>query len=167
MTAGANTRVRVATYDAAGQRMDLEEEFGAPPNPTTGGRRGVYDMPEIERPANTFQPRLAPEATLDDPVATGRADRVEPRHSGSYADDERAEDVLRPETLDVPSSTGRSAPPADAGMARAVGDDEPAADTPVSSGRSGQVQPRMSGEGVEEADADNTSTPESPRKETR
>jgi uncharacterized membrane protein len=163
---GTGTRVRVATYDAGGARVDLEEEFGAPPNPTTGSRGAVGDMPEIGRTANTFQPRVTPEPTIDEPVATGRAERVEPRRSGSFADDDLAEDVTRPETLGVPPSNQRDTG-THAGSARAVGEAEPSIDTPgasaVGTGRAGQVQPRMSGEGVEEVDSGEISTPESPK----
>jgi uncharacterized membrane protein len=165
--AEGSSGVRVATYDSAGARVDLAHEFGAPANPTTSSRQGDYAMPEIDRTANTFEPRVEPRPTLDDPVATGRAERVEPRHSGTYADDEHAQDVTRPETMGTPpsnrSDTGTHAGTPPAEPARAVGAPEPASDTPFSTGRAGQVQPRLSGEGIESMDEDELSTPDAPK----
>jgi hypothetical protein len=158
--------VRVAMYDASGQRVSMEEEYGQPSGPTTVSRRGVYDLPRVDRPGNMVQPLVEAEPTLDEPVATGRAHALEPRHSGTYADDDRPEDVLRPETLGVPpsnqSDTGTHADTRAAERARSIGASEPTSDAAIGTGRAGQVQPRASGEGVERPGEEDLTTPDAP-----
>jgi uncharacterized membrane protein len=142
MADDADLGVRVATYDASGQRVDLANEFGGPANPTTTPtRRGIYDMPTVDRPGNMVQPVVEARPTIDEPVAAGRAASIGPRHSGTYADDDRVEDVLRPETLDVKSEPTTGA---------------------VGAGRAGQVQPRATGEGVERIGEEELTTPDAP-----
>jgi uncharacterized membrane protein len=160
MADASDLGVRVATYDASGQRVSMEEEYGQPSDPSTVGRRGVYDLPQVDRAGNMVQPLVEAEPTIDEPVAAGRAHALEPRHSGTYADDDRPADVLRPETLGAKSSTRRE-DDADV-QARSFGASEPAPDASVGTGRAGQVQPRSSGEGVERPGDEDLTTPDAP-----
>jgi uncharacterized membrane protein len=166
MADSSDLGVRVATYDASGQRVSMAEEYGQPSDPTTVSRRGVYDLPQIDRPGNMVQPLVEAEPTIDEPVAAGRAHAVEPRHSGTYADDDRPEDVLRPEAMGVPPSNqsdmGTHADTRMADRARSVGTADPTTDTTLGTGRAGQVQPRASGEGVERSGEEDLTTPDAP-----
>lgn len=103
MTTGAGATVRIATDDATGERASVAREFGAPANPTTA-RSGLGDDPTIDRGANMASPVVEPEPTIDEPVATGQAEQVAPRKSGSYTG-ERGRPTT-PETLGVPKATG-------------------------------------------------------------
>ena len=163
ITAGSDSRVRIATYDSGGARVGLQEEFGPPANPTTANRRGVYDQPDVDRVPNTFEPMVEPRSTIDEPVATAHGDRLEPRRADGYVDDDSAEAVRTPETLDVAPSTGETGTAGSGAAARAVGETEAPGDMALGTGRAGQVQPRSSGSGVEGAGGDDISTPDSPK----
>jgi uncharacterized membrane protein len=106
ITSGADMPVQVAMEDAVGRSVPASEEFGAPSNPTTTTRRGIYAMPEIDRNPELTRPTVEPEPTINSSTAVGSGEAIAPRHSGSYSADESTENLTTPETLGVPPSTG-------------------------------------------------------------
>jgi uncharacterized membrane protein len=81
MTSTANTSVHVNMYDDSGQRVSEALEYGTPANPTTS-RRGIYDLPTVERGANMSNPTIADKPAVDRSIGSGRAGQVEPRETG-------------------------------------------------------------------------------------
>jgi uncharacterized membrane protein len=98
MTNSASTPVSVAMYDDSGRRVSEELEYGAPVNPTTT-RRGIYDMPAIDREPNTVHTTVEGRPATDTSIGTGRAGQVQPRESGSGAIDASSQGVTTPEAL--------------------------------------------------------------------
>jgi len=98
LTGAASTPVHVAMYDDSGRSINEEVEYGAPNNPTTR-RRGIYDMPAIDRGANTSRPVVEGEPALDPAGGTSRAGQVQPRESGSGLADADRQSVTTPEAL--------------------------------------------------------------------
>ena len=98
MTSSANAPVRVAMYDASGQRVNEALEYGAPANPTTG-RRGIYDIPPVERGANMSNPTIEGQPAINSTLGIGRAGQVQPsvNPAGQAAADH--EGVKTPEAL--------------------------------------------------------------------
>lgn len=93
MTSTASAPVRVAMYDDSGQRVNEALEYGAPANPTTG-RRGIYDMPTVDRGANMSNPTIEGQPAVDSSFGTGRAGQVQPSESAAGR-----EGVKTPEAL--------------------------------------------------------------------
>jgi len=93
--------VRVTMYDGSGQRVNEALEYGAPANPTTGpaGRRGIYDIPPIERGANTLSPSIEGHTAIDSTLGIGRAGQVQPSEGTPGLDDTSREGVKTPEAL--------------------------------------------------------------------
>jgi uncharacterized membrane protein len=98
ITSAANAPVRVAMYDASGQRVNEALEYGAPINPTTVRRDSQDEMPIIEPHANTISPAVETKAT-DSAIGSGRTSQVQPGVSASDTADISAEDVKTPEAL--------------------------------------------------------------------
>jgi uncharacterized membrane protein len=106
LTNSASTPVRVAMYDESGQRVNEAVEYGAPANPTTG-RRGIYDLPPIDRAADLSRPTVADHAADEAAVGTGRAGQVQPRASGAGVEDVGTGQVKTPEALGDTEDTSR------------------------------------------------------------
>jgi len=98
LTSSANAPVRVAMYDASGQRVNEALEYGAPPNPTTG-RRGIYDMPPMERGANMSNPAIEGQQAINSTLGIGRAGQVQPSENPAGRADADHEGVKTPEAL--------------------------------------------------------------------
>jgi uncharacterized membrane protein len=98
MTRSANTPVRVAMYDASGQRVNEALEYGAPSNPTTVRRYSEDELPIIEPGANTISPAVETKAA-ESTIGSGRAGQIQPGVSASVTADTNDEDVKTPETL--------------------------------------------------------------------
>jgi uncharacterized membrane protein len=98
MTSGTSTPVRVAMHDDSGRPVSEAIEYGAPANPTTT-RRGIYDMPVVERGSNLASPTVEGQPGVDSLSTTARAGQVQPRESGSGAVDASREGVTTPEAL--------------------------------------------------------------------
>jgi uncharacterized membrane protein len=98
ITSATSAPVRVAMYDSSGQRVNEALEYGAPANPTTG-RRGIYDMPTVERGANMSNPTVEGQPELDSALGSGRAGQVQPNASASATADDSHEGVKTPETF--------------------------------------------------------------------
>jgi len=98
MTTSASTPVNVAMYDDGGRRVSEELEYGAPSNPTTS-RRGIYDMPTVDRGANMVNPIVESHPAIGSTSVTGRAGQVQPRASDSETPDSSRAGVTTPEAL--------------------------------------------------------------------
>jgi uncharacterized membrane protein len=98
LTSSASAPVHVAMYDDSGRRVSEALEYGTPANPTTG-RRGIYDMPTVERGANTSGPTIEGKPAIDSTVGIGRAGQVQPSESESSMADTSREGVKTPEAL--------------------------------------------------------------------
>ncbi len=72
MTSSSSAPVRVAMYDASGQRVNEALEYGAPANPTTG-QRGIYEIPPVERGANTSNLTIEGQPAIESALGTERA----------------------------------------------------------------------------------------------
>jgi hypothetical protein len=104
ITSSASAPVRVAMYDASGQRVNEAIEYGAPINPTTVQRNDEDDMPLVEQGANTIRPAVAT-TTAERPIGNERAGQVQPGASASITADSNDEDVKTPEALGDTAST--------------------------------------------------------------
>jgi hypothetical protein len=98
ITSSASAPVRVAMYDASGQRVNETIEYGAPINPTTVQRYGEADLPLVEPATNTISPAVATKAG-ETTIGHGRAGQVHPGASASVTADTNDEDVKTPEAL--------------------------------------------------------------------
>jgi hypothetical protein len=107
MTNAASTPVRVAMHDDSGRQVSEELEYGAPANPTTS-RRGIYDLPTVERGANLANPTIAGQPTIGSSIGAGRAGQVQPSESDSGTADSSREGVMTPEALGNTQDTKRS-----------------------------------------------------------
>jgi len=98
MTGSAYTPVRVAMYDASGQRVNEAEEYGTPINPTTVRRDDRDQLPIIEASANTLNPAVETKAT-ERAIGQGHTGQTEPGVSAPVTADTSDEDVKTPEAL--------------------------------------------------------------------
>jgi uncharacterized membrane protein len=98
LSSAANTPVRVAMYDASGQRVNESLEYGAPSNPTTTRRYSEDELPILEPGANTISPAVGTKAA-EQAIGQGRAGQVQPSVSASVAADTNDEEVKTPEAL--------------------------------------------------------------------
>jgi uncharacterized membrane protein len=104
ITSSANTPVRVAMYDASGQRVNEAIEYGAPINPTTVRRYDEDELPLIEPGTNTISPAVET-TTAERTTGRERTGQVHPGSSASVTADTNDEDVKTPEALTDTSST--------------------------------------------------------------
>jgi len=107
LTGSASAPVRVAMYDASGQRVNEAVEYGAPANPTTG-RRGIYDMPPVDRGANMSNPTVEGRPAIDSTLGTGRAGQVQASEGAPGLDDASREGAKMPEALGSTKEAERS-----------------------------------------------------------
>jgi len=98
ITGSAHTPVRVAMYDANGQRVSEAEEYSAPINPTTVQRDDQDQLPIIEAGANTLSPAVETKVT-ERAIGEGRTGQTQPDVSAPFATDISDEDVKTPEAL--------------------------------------------------------------------
>jgi uncharacterized membrane protein len=98
ITSSASAPVHVSMYDASGQRVNETLEYGAPANPTTG-RRGIYDIPPVERGANMSNPSIEGRPAIDTTLGSGRAGQVQPSEGTVGLDDASGQGVKTPEAL--------------------------------------------------------------------
>ena len=106
MTSGTSTPVRVALRDESGHEVNQAVEYGTPVNPTTV-RRGIYDMPAVDRGSNMTSPIVEGQPTIDSLSTTTRAGQVQPRESGSGTVAGSHEGVTTPEALGDTGETRR------------------------------------------------------------
>jgi uncharacterized membrane protein len=106
MTSGTSTPVRVAMRDESGHEVNQAVEYGAPVNPTTV-RRGIYDMPAVDRGSNMTSPIVEGQPTADSLSTTTRAGQVQPRESGSGTVGDSHAGVTTPEALGDTGETKR------------------------------------------------------------
>jgi len=106
MTSSASAPIRIAMYDDSGQRVNEALEYGAPANPTTG-RRGIYDIPPVERGANMSSLAIEGQPAIDSALGTGRAGQVQPSESASPIADASREGAKTPEALGSTKDTER------------------------------------------------------------
>jgi uncharacterized membrane protein len=107
ITSGTSTPISVAMHDDSGRQVNEAVEYGAPANPTTV-RRGIYDMPAVDRGSNLSSPTVEGQPTIDSLSTTARAGQVQPRESGSGTVDSSHEGVTTPEALGNTEDTKRS-----------------------------------------------------------
>ncbi|HEU5103088.1 MAG TPA: hypothetical protein VFU22_28895, partial [Roseiflexaceae bacterium] len=104
LTNSTSTPVRVDLQDGSGRDVSEAMEYGAPPNPTTT-RRGIYDMPPVDRDPDMATPSIEGRPAIDN-LNAARAGQVEPRQSGAGVDS-GSKDITTPETLGSTDQTKR------------------------------------------------------------
>jgi len=98
LTSSASAPVRVAMYDASGQRVSEAVEYGAPANPTTAHHE-IDNIPPIERGANMANPTIEGQSALDSTLGIGRAGQVQPSEGTAGLANADREGVKTPEAL--------------------------------------------------------------------
>jgi uncharacterized membrane protein len=106
MTSSTNAPVQIGIYDDTGRRVNDEIEYGAPLNPTTH-RRGIYDLPAIERNPSTIEPTIEGNRAAAGSTRAAPIGQVPPRESSSGVVDSTRAGLATPEALDATDDAER------------------------------------------------------------